>query len=338
MFRSIIGISIVTALAACGFGQGNTHGRALLDSFNKAIYDAKSLSVTFSSQTITGARGDYAIDLVKPNKARVETPHVILIADGTNITTFSKDRQTYCKQAQTDSGLKQMFQSDQLSLWKPFFDSNGIQGALAAMATGTKMRKNMVFNVLELQMNMDATKTLTLYMDPQDNLPRQAEFESAVLGSGETLVVDTKKFAVGAEIKPSTFEFAAPDGAREQSPDEFFADRWYTDIDSAKLVAARTNKLVLVFFFNRSIKASNLLEQKMVASDDFKALSKNFVFVRLDIPRSKTTLTAMKVTQTPTFLFIDKDGKELGRTGGPKTMIEDVISAANDAVAAAAAG
>ncbi len=337
MVRRFIGIGIVSVLSVCSFGQGTTHGRALLDDYNKAIYGAKSLSVTFSSQTITGSRSDYKVDMAKPNKARIETPHVVIVADGSNITTYSKDRLSFCKQPQTDSGLLDAFQGDALSIWKPFFDANGIEGQQGARSQGTIVRKNMSLLVLQLQMNMDASKTSTLFLDPQDNLPRQAQFESQITGSGETLVLDTKTLTLNGEFKPSAFEFNAPDGVKEQTPDEFFAERWYVSLDDAIKVASRTNKQVLALFFNRSVKQSNIVERDIISDPTFKALSKDFVFVRLDIPRSKSTNLKYKVTKSPTIVFIDKAGTSLTSLAG-KFTIDDVLASAATAKQMAAGG
>lgn len=320
MVRKFIVICFVLAAFAAAQGQGNTRGRALMDACNQALQSAKTLHVAFTSQLVTGAPEPFTLDLAKPNKARLDTPTQLVVADGTTITILDKAKKVYCHMAQTDAGLLNLFQGGELSIWKPFFDASGLANVVAATAVGLKTRKNMELDTLSLQMNADGSRTLILFLDPQDNLPRQAEYDYANRGEDATKVIDTQELTVGGALPDSTFTFAATDGSREVTPDEFNAGKWFTSIELAQEVAQRTNKRILVFFFNHAKKPSNDFENNVVSTREFATLSNRFVFVRIDFPRSGLVNKKYKVTTPPTVLFLSKSGATLLVSNGNKAL------------------
>ena len=57
----------------------------------------------------------------KPNKLRLDTPDNLIIADGTNITTFDKKGGVFYKQPETTEDLKVLLDDDKYSLFNGFF-------------------------------------------------------------------------------------------------------------------------------------------------------------------------------------------------------------------------
>jgi outer membrane lipoprotein-sorting protein len=239
---------ILATVAAAGFVLAQS-GSNLISGFTKALHEAQSLSTTFSVQVIGDAPTVYNLDLAKPNLARIDTPTQLIVADGKNITTYEKGPKTYYKRAQTAEELKALFASYELSVWSGFFDSAAFSKVASTKSLGTKNRKGMNLAVVEAALDAGRTKTMTLYINPADNVARQAEFVVSAHGEKETAILDTRSLSLNNKGDASLFAFNAPDGARELSLEELNSAQWYTDLEEAKKVAARTNRLLLVDFY-----------------------------------------------------------------------------------------
>ena len=119
------------------------------------------------------------------------------------------------------------------------------------------------------------------------------------------------------------------------------AQEWLTDIDSAKIVAAKENRnIVLVFQGSDWCAPCIKLERNIWSSDEFKAYAKdNFVMLLADFPRKKANklekaqaeknkMLAEKYNTRGMFPFVivlDKDGKVLGSTGYKKASPKEYI-------------
>src|SRR5258706_462383 len=98
--RKTIGFALVAALAAVAVAQ-TTSGNLLSD-FGKTLNDAKTVTSTFTAQTIGAGSDEYSIALKKPNLARIDTPAELIVADGKTVTVLSKAENTYSKHAQAE--------------------------------------------------------------------------------------------------------------------------------------------------------------------------------------------------------------------------------------------
>src|SRR5689334_11791181 len=142
--RRLIAIGAIAGLAVWVFAQ--VSGSDMLGSFAKSLNGAKSLSTTYTVQRINGGSSTYKVDLAKPNKARIDTPSQLVVADGTNITTYDKNDKSYFKKPQTDSDLKDLFATDELSLFGPFFDANFFNNkVVSSKPGGQKNRKGVMY-------------------------------------------------------------------------------------------------------------------------------------------------------------------------------------------------
>jgi len=246
--RRFIAIGAVVGLAVFVFAQMS--GSDLLKSYSTALNGAKSLSTTFSVQKIGGTSTTYSVDLAKPNKARIDTPTQLIVADGTNITTYTKKDNSYFKQPETDADLKALFAGDELSLFAPFFDQSYFANKVVASKAGAqKVLKGTAYNVVAANMDNKGKKTVTFYLDPKDNIAKRGEYTLVDAGATDTLLVMTKEFALDNTQGASTFAFSAPDGAHEITAEEMSADKWYTNLDEAAAVAKRLNKPMFVDFY-----------------------------------------------------------------------------------------
>jgi outer membrane lipoprotein-sorting protein len=240
---AILSIATVAVLAFAAQGGG------LLESFVRALNNAETLSATYTVVAIGGTAEAYQVDLAKPNQARIDTPRELIIADGKTITTYDKANKTYYKRPQTNEELRAMFGPDELNLWASFFDAKAYANVVSTRQAGTRNRRGMTLNVLEASFDRENRRKVTFYLHQQDNVARQAEILVKDQSGEFSTVIDTRSVVLGEKADESLFAFKAPDGAREITEEELSIGRWYTDLDEAFRVAARTKRLLMVDFY-----------------------------------------------------------------------------------------
>ncbi len=218
---------------------------ANLDGYVKVMNDAQSLKATYSVTRIGGTGVEYVVELSKPNFIKLDSPSQLVVADGANITTYDKSAKTYFKKPQTKEDLAELFNSDEMTLWSPFFTGKGFKD-LATTSGGTKTRKGMSLSVVNGEFK--SGKKANFFLDDK-NVARQLEF---VYPDGEKarILVDTKEVALsGDAMTADQFAFKAPEGARELTKEEMLSDKWYTDLDEAKKVASSSKRILMIDFY-----------------------------------------------------------------------------------------
>lgn len=243
-FITLVGLA---AAAIVVLAQGR--GVDLLGSFAKALNSAQSLSVNYTVMPVGGAPETVVLELGKPNLAKIDLANESIVADGKTITTYDKKAKTYFKQPQTSDALAQVFARHDLNLWAAFFDANAFKNVSRVTAQGTKNRKGMALEVVDVVVDPAGAKQVTMYLNQQDKVARQAEIVLKGHGDQETLIVDTKSLNLGGAPDAKNFEFKAPEGSREMTQEELNSAKWYTDLEEAKEVAAKTKRLLLVDFY-----------------------------------------------------------------------------------------
>jgi outer membrane lipoprotein-sorting protein len=246
--RRLIAIGATAGLAVWVLAQ--VSGTDMLAGFAKSLNGAKSLSATYAVQRIGGTSVTYKVDLAKPNKARIDTPSQLVVADGTTITTYDKNDKSYFKKPATEADLKALFKSDDLSLFGAFFDANFYKGSIvASKATGQKVRKGVTYDVVLANADALGKKTISFYIDPKDKLAKVGEFVLNDAGATDTLLVMTKEYTIDGNAGAGTFAFSAPEGSREISLEEMNAGKWYTNFDEAVAMAKKANKPIFLDFY-----------------------------------------------------------------------------------------
>jgi len=247
--RRLIAFGAVAGLAALVLAQ--VRGTDLLANFAKALNGAKSVSSTYTVQRVGDTATTYKVDLAKPNKARIDTPTQLIVADGTTITTYDKGDKTYYKKPETDADLKAIFASNDLGLFGAFFDADYYKNVVAAKAAGQKNRKGVTYDVVENSMDAAGKLKVSLYLDPSDKLAKIAEINMVDKDAkvNDTLLVMTKELSVNGAPAASLFAFSAPDGSREISLEEMNAGKWYDNMAEAQAMSKKLNKPILVDFY-----------------------------------------------------------------------------------------
>jgi len=245
--RRLIAIGVAAGLAAFVIAQ--VSGSDMLAGFAKSLNGAKSLSSTFTVQKVGGASATYKVDLAKPNKARIETPTQLIVADGSTVTTLDKTDNSFFKKPQSDGDLKEMFNPDELNMFGAFFDAQFYGNAVSSKSAGQKVRKGVTYNVVTATMDTKGKKTISFYLDPADKLAKVGEYVLTDAGATDTLLVMTKDYSIDGSQGANTFAFAAPDGAREISQEEMNAGKWYENLGGAEAMAKKLNKPLFVDFY-----------------------------------------------------------------------------------------
>jgi thioredoxin-related protein len=302
----ILSGSLGMVAAVMALAQGNAGD--LLAKHTKALTEAQSLSVRCTVQRLGGAPEEIRMVLARPNKAYIEDSKQVIVADGTTITTLDKKSNSYYKRNQAEGDLVSLLNREGISTWAAFFNANQFAKIGSPKAAGTKNRKGVEYRVVTITAPDNST-TWTLYLSAADGIARQSEIAIKSGKDQGTILVDAKEFALG-EAPGDVFVFKAPSNAKEVSEAEMFGDRWYTDLDEAMQVAAKTGRLILLDFYTDWCHWCKELDAKVYPEEDFKKMSKYFVFCKVDAEKGKGVAWAQKygVSGYPTIKFLRSDG------------------------------
>jgi protein disulfide-isomerase len=95
---------------------------------------------------------------------------------------------------------------------------------------------------------------------------------------------------------------------------------WHHDLESAKVVAKQTNRLVLVHFWTPSCGPCLALEQNVFNQPGVSsALEQQFVPVKLNADENSATAQLYGINRVPTDVVITPDGKMVGKLISPPT-------------------
>jgi len=285
---------------------------------------AKTLTVEFSLWIDDGSPASYSVSLTKPNLARIDSPDTLIVLDGTNETTYYKKQGAYLVAPQLDSVVRSLFKTDELALFAPFFDAGMLK--MSAMSDmGVKEIDGKDCEAVSMPLpGMKDTAVAMITKD--DGLLQRATisgfFDSAHADQHklQTCQLKTTSIVISGGADRSLYAFQAPKGARRISLADIPSDTWYTDLDLAGAVAAATNRRIFVDFMASWCGPCHQLHDQVLVTDDFRALSRYFVFVQIDVDEQKKVATNYKVTAMPTQMILDSQGTVLGKTvgyGGP---------------------
>lgn len=285
-----------------------------LANFEKALTDAKSVKATYTVQTIGSTAASYEVALKKPNFARIATPTQLIVADGSKLYVLDKTQKTYFKKPLNDAELKGVFATDGLRPFAGFFDNTALD-AVSSKDLGKKNVGGSPLDVVEAVVTPNGKKVVTYYLDPENSVARKTQIDLNDPNGKVTTIVDTKSVALNGDLSDDTFKFTAPEDAKEVSAEEMTA-KWYTDLDEAKKVAASTNRMIFVDFFAEWCGPCKRLEADCFGTQEFKALSKKVVFLRIDVDKQPAVSQTYGITAMPTQMIVNRDGSVINKTVG----------------------
>jgi len=322
------------ALSAFVFAHGN--GATALTQYAETLNKASSLSVNFTTRNGDEAPVSYSVSLAKPNLARIDTPQKLIVADGANITTYYKAKNNYIVSPQSDSDLKSMLKSDELVLFAPFFDAGALNTA-SAKDLGPKQLGGATMEAIQISL-AGKDHTATAYVSQDNGLVQRAQISlntvSGMQGEQKATrrILVTTSFSVAGTADATQYAFKAPDGSQQITLADLSADKWYTDLSEAEQVAKATNRKLFVDFDATWCGPCHMLHDQVLVTDDFKKLSKFFVFVEIDVDEQKTVAANYQVDAMPTQMILDASGTMIDKLvgyGGPDMFYAFVNKYAN---------
>src|SRR3954454_23673714 len=98
------------------------------------------------------------------------------------------------------------------------------------------------------------------------------------------------------------------------------AVHWHKDLESAKIVAKQTNRLVLVHFWTPSCGPCMALNQNVFNQPGVaNAIETQFVPVKLNADENSATATWYGITRVPTDVIVTPDGRIVAKIISPPT-------------------
>lgn len=303
---SVLAVGVVGVSIALQSAQSST-----LNSYTKSLALAESASVRMTGVVVGGGRSPYSIDLAKPNKARLETPSMLMVSNGEEIVTVMKQQRVYLRTPFSAQKLNAAMVADEFNLFRPFFQANALDSMGMIRDLPSVSRRGETLNVVQGVMDATSGKVAKLSIG-SDNLLRVGEISTP---KGGSVIFDVDSFSLNA-TSASRFEFKAPAGFKEVTEADLAADRWYSNIEEAKTIAKQTNRLVLIdFMFDGCVWCARL-DADVFSTSEFKEKAKGFVLAKVDILKDPSQAEPYNVAGAPDIRFIKPDGTEVGRIGG----------------------
>lgn len=281
----------------------------MLGGYAKALSQATSLKTNFTVTPVGATLSQYRLEAVKPNLVRMETDSSLILADGKEIITFDPRSKIFYRQPQNDESMRSAMASGPAMAFAPFFMPQVYAKVLNPKATGLVKRKGLDLEGVRFSpTNEPALQLVTFYLPRTDFLVRQAEM---VFSSGPyqlSGVLDTTLMEIDKEISSERFVWRAPGGSLELPYDLATGRAWFTDINIAKEVSRRTQKILFLNFHVGSCPGCQALKRGVFTQPEVMRLSRNFVLAEVNTETQPGIAKQYGVVGHPVFHFYRHDG------------------------------
>lgn len=189
---------------------------SLLEKHTKQLQAAATLTAAYTIQSLPGAPADYKLEFGKPAKFRLETPKEIVVADGTTVSDYKKDDNTYSQVPQSDTDLKALLKRDAVLPWTAFFTKDPFKDYSGFRAGGSKIMKGKSVTEISMVLPGSPSRTAIFFIDQTLGVARGVSINA---GPDKDTIILAKDLAVSTEpAKDADFEFTAPSGAKKVDP------------------------------------------------------------------------------------------------------------------------
>jgi thiol-disulfide isomerase/thioredoxin len=320
--------TLIALSAIAGFFD--TPSKGFID-WQTALAGKKSVSATVTVNEVGGGSSSYKIDMKKPASLRLETSDETIVADGTNITVFSKKDNIFYKKPQTLDELKVTLNEDQYSMFSGFFGTS--LKPVKTVDAGAKSLGGEQVSEIKAFFDKSGKKTTSFFVSP-DGVARKAQLTATAKGQTKPkqLVFSAKNVVIDGVAVDTLFAFKAPTGATEMSYEDFFGSRWVYDFEEAKMIAAKTNKGIFVDFMASWCGPCKRMAADAFETPEFKAFGKKVVFCQIDIDLNPTLAEQYGIDAIPHVFVLKADGSKVGDIlgygdlGGFMTEITGIIN------------
>jgi len=187
--------------------------KQLTEDYLAKLGAAQSIRVQFSEQWVGKGRSEFDAILVRPNIGVIKTPGQWIYLDGTTITVYNPGRGQYMTTPETPRGIRHVFNRDVLLVLRPFFDAGAFHAFYSIDSGGLEVRNGVELQKVVYNEDAKGERQLTLYLDPQDDLFREAELRRGYLkvdGSLQTrtMVLIVHNLTLNPPLQPSDTTFS----------------------------------------------------------------------------------------------------------------------------------
>jgi thiol:disulfide interchange protein DsbD len=93
--------------------------------------------------------------------------------------------------------------------------------------------------------------------------------------------------------------------------------KWYTDLNSAFEESKKTDKTVFVYFYTAWCSACRVFDENTLSDPEVQdKLSKNYIFVKIDLDKNPQLASDYKIYSIPTLVFLNQESSEIKRYEG----------------------
>lgn len=310
-YKAVATFLIATPLFALALRQTNSP----FNSFVNKLHDAGSVTVSAKSVSLGSSASAWNLVLSKPNMFKLDDATTTVVADGTTVTTYQKDKNQYYQVPETATSVKDALTKSQYSIWLAFFDANAFGTPIQSQSMGTQAIDGSNFDKVQVKAPAGNHTNATLYLDQSSSMPSKAQFLKGT-DSSSAQITKFNKVTLGDKLTAADFSFTPPADAKKVDPADLTSAEWLTDLEKAKTLAAQTHRFVFVDFFATWCGPCKMLQSQVLDTDKFKALSKYFVFCRIDTDQQPTVAAHYNITALPTQDVLDSNGNVLDQTVG----------------------
>ncbi|MCH8980203.1 MAG: hypothetical protein IH945_13330 [Armatimonadetes bacterium] len=329
-YGTLIGLGALCALTTVAGASDAGH----LAAYVKTMNSAAGLDVTYSVNEVGGSMTQYRVVLSRPDKALIVTPFMSYYADGKNLTSYNKRRNTYFVQDQSDGTIKGLLSDEHFALWRPFFDPKAFDDVEKTKNEGTRRRRGVELKIVSAQMNSLGDYTIRLHLGLGDNLVRQAEFLSTRAPTPTTRILTVDSISTDEPVD-DVFAFSAPAGAVQLTEHDLRVElitsmvsyaetertdppsRRYKPVQPENMAIAEEYRKALIEEFTKYpiefIKASNLqqivLVEQLQDSTIFRAATpaSNWEILYYDVTYFKNEPYARKVMHHEFYHMLEEE-------------------------------
>ncbi|MEI7577794.1 MAG: thioredoxin domain-containing protein [Armatimonadota bacterium] len=300
--------TLIALSAIAGFLDTPSKG---FTDWQTALAGKKSVSATVTINEVGGVTSSYKIDMKKPASLRLETTEETIVADGTNITVFSKKDNVFYKKPQTAEELKVTLNEDQYAMFSGFFGS--APKVVKTVDAGSRTLGGEPVNEVKAFFDKSGKKTTSFFVSP-DGVARRANLTAEAKGQSKPkqLVFSAKNVVIDGAAVDTLFAFKAPTGSTEMSYEDFFGSRWVYDFDEAMMIAKKTNKGIFVDFMASWCGPCKMMAATAFDTPEFKAFGKKVVFCQIDIDLNPALAEKYGVEAIPNVFVLKSDGTKVG--------------------------
>lgn len=311
-----------TALAACLAATVAlaANGTDLLNSHKAKVQQMDELTAKYTVTEIGGTSAEYEVTLKRPNMARIESPTQTMVFDGENVTKYDKKDNTFYVVEQDEDALKSALKDPALAIWSAFYDEKAFE-KWSASDEGTRTRNGLDLRILELTEPKEDGMSVTLFLESNDLLPRQATLDFTENRETVSKVVNAE-MVVASVANQDLFAFVAPEGAEEIDPNAVPNEWILDDLDEPLRLAKASGKPIILNFHATWCGPCKAMKAAVFDNDDFAEESGNFVLARVDIDIRDDIAGKYNIRSIPTTVFLDSNGNEMFRVTGSRPLGE----------------